>query len=135
MFSNHESLLDSVKKNFADTEEFSFFSPAESEAGSDPASKEEAPSSEAAAPPAARALVNPEDLETVKPGSSLKTVRSLRRPTNLPGHFFTSSSVIGAHDGAAASSEQKQRCLGCIDAVNNRTVHTITVRMCVNYSK
>ncbi|CAI5661808.1 EF-hand domain-containing family member B isoform X2 [Oreochromis niloticus] len=46
--------------------------------------------------PACRALIEPEDLEPVEPGSSLKTVRSLRQTRAAPDHFRTTSSLIGA---------------------------------------
>ncbi|XP_047455206.1 EF-hand domain-containing family member B [Mugil cephalus] len=46
--------------------------------------------------PPAGALIEPEDLEPMEPGSSLKTVRTLRRPKAAPDHFRTSSSLIGA---------------------------------------
>lgn len=76
--------------------------------GIDPGGKRGKPPSEKAEPTVVgKPLVKPEDLEIIKIGSPLKTVRTLRRPTNPPGHFFTSSSIIGMHDTAdAASSEQ-----------------------------
>lgn len=80
--------------------------------GIDPGSKRGKPPSETAeaAPPVGKPLVKPDDLEIIKIGSPLKTVRSLRRPTNPPGHFFTSSSIIGTHDDSdAASSEQVEK--------------------------
>uniref|UniRef100_A0A3B5ADA7 EF-hand domain family member B n=1 Tax=Stegastes partitus TaxID=144197 RepID=A0A3B5ADA7_9TELE len=62
-------------------------------------------SSEPAQPPPLQALIKPEDLEPVEPGSSLKTVRTLRRPKADPDHFMTSSSLIGAvSDGPVTSS-------------------------------
>ncbi|XP_075902961.1 EF-hand domain-containing family member B isoform X2 [Nelusetta ayraudi] len=73
--------------------------------GIDPGGKRGKPPSEPAeATPVGKPLVKPEDLEIIKIGSPLKTVRTLRRPTNPPGHFFTSSSVIGTHGTADAAS-------------------------------
>ncbi|XP_019962469.2 EF-hand domain-containing family member B isoform X2 [Paralichthys olivaceus] len=46
--------------------------------------------------PATQALIQPEDLEPVAPGSSQMTVRTLRRPRAAPDHFITSSSILGA---------------------------------------
>ncbi|XP_026173079.1 EF-hand domain-containing family member B isoform X2 [Mastacembelus armatus] len=55
--------------------------------------------------PSSKALIAPEDLEPLKPGSSLKTIRTLRRPRAVPDHFITSSSVIGAvSDGVLTSN-------------------------------
>ncbi|XP_068179079.1 EF-hand domain-containing family member B isoform X2 [Antennarius striatus] len=54
------------------------------------------PSSESGQVPASKALLKPGDLEPVEPGSSLKTLRTLRRPDVVPDHFRTSSSFIGA---------------------------------------
>uniref|UniRef100_A0A8C3G7P4 EF-hand domain-containing protein n=1 Tax=Cyclopterus lumpus TaxID=8103 RepID=A0A8C3G7P4_CYCLU len=42
------------------------------------------------------ALIRPEDLDPIKPGSSLKTPRTLRRPRVNPDHFMTSSALIGS---------------------------------------
>ncbi|TMS10505.1 EF-hand domain-containing family member B [Larimichthys crocea] len=61
-----------------------------------PADVERKPSSESAQLPASQALIKPDDLEPVEPGSSLKTIRTLRRPKAAPNHFVTSSSLIGA---------------------------------------
>ncbi|KAM8827153.1 EF-hand domain-containing family member B [Synchiropus picturatus] len=47
-------------------------------------------------PSASKALIQPEDLEPVAPGSSLKTVRTLRRLRSSPQHFTTSSSIFGS---------------------------------------
>ncbi|XP_037640748.1 EF-hand domain-containing family member B [Sebastes umbrosus] len=41
-------------------------------------------------------LIKPEDLEPGKPDSSLKTLRTLRRPRASPDHFMTSSNLIGS---------------------------------------
>ncbi|XP_030605225.1 EF-hand domain-containing family member B [Archocentrus centrarchus] len=46
--------------------------------------------------PPRRALIEREDLEPVEPGSSLKTLRTLRPPRAAPDHFRTTSSLIGA---------------------------------------
>ncbi|XP_035019939.2 EF-hand domain-containing family member B [Hippoglossus stenolepis] len=46
--------------------------------------------------PAAQALIDPEDMEPVAPGSSKTTVRTLRRLREAPDHFLTSASFIGA---------------------------------------
>ncbi|XP_041843357.1 EF-hand domain-containing family member B [Melanotaenia boesemani] len=49
-----------------------------------------------------QALVKPEDLEPVEPGSSLKTIRTMGRPVTVADHFVTSSSLIGAvSDGSS----------------------------------
>uniref|UniRef100_A0A3Q1GWY4 EF-hand domain family, member B n=1 Tax=Acanthochromis polyacanthus TaxID=80966 RepID=A0A3Q1GWY4_9TELE len=52
--------------------------------------------SESEQPSISQGLIKPEDLEPVEPGSSLKTIRTLRRPIADPNHFMTSSSLIGA---------------------------------------
>ncbi|KAM7382980.1 hypothetical protein PAMP_002670 [Pampus punctatissimus] len=57
---------------------------------------ESKPSSESVQLLPSKALIEPEDLEPVEPGSSLKTVRTLRQPRAVPDHFITSSSLIGA---------------------------------------
>lgn len=76
--------------------------------GIDPGTKWWNPPSETAeAARVGRPLVKPEDLEIIKIGSPLKTVRSLRRPTNPPGHFFTSSSIIGAHETSDATASEQ----------------------------
>ncbi|XP_049902222.1 EF-hand domain-containing family member B isoform X1 [Epinephelus moara] len=54
------------------------------------------PPSESEQLPASQALIKPEDLEPIKPGSSLKTLRTLRRPRAAPDHFMTSSTLIGS---------------------------------------
>ncbi|XP_033957943.1 EF-hand domain-containing family member B isoform X2 [Pseudochaenichthys georgianus] len=61
-----------------------------------PADMERKPLSESEQLPASRALVKPEDLEPFKPGCSLKTLRTLRRPKAAPDHFMTSSNLIGS---------------------------------------
>ncbi|XP_073340783.1 EF-hand domain-containing family member B [Pagrus major] len=71
----------------------------ERQTSSAPASTERRPLSESAdseVRPVSQALIKPEDLEPVEPGSSLKTLRTLRRPRAVPEHFMTSSSLIGA---------------------------------------
>ncbi|XP_070768717.1 EF-hand domain-containing family member B [Enoplosus armatus] len=68
----------------------------ERQISSAPANIERKPSSDSAQLPASQALIKPEDLEPVEPGSSLKTLRTLRRPKAVPDHFMTTSSLIGA---------------------------------------
>ncbi|CAG6013818.1 unnamed protein product [Menidia menidia] len=46
--------------------------------------------------PPSQALIRPEDLEPVAPGSSLKTLRTIRKPKEASYHFVTSSSLIGS---------------------------------------
>uniref|UniRef100_A0A667X6Z5 EF-hand domain family, member B n=1 Tax=Myripristis murdjan TaxID=586833 RepID=A0A667X6Z5_9TELE len=60
-------------------------------------------SSDSADAPDSRPLIQPEDLQPVKPGSSQKTVRTLSRPKTVPHHFSTSSSLIGAVAGDPTS--------------------------------
>lgn len=89
---------------------------------------ERKPSSEAAS----QALIKPEDLEPVEPGSSLKTVRTLRRPRAVPDHFMTSSSIIGLSDGSFTSSKSKIEICGDKCAVHKISIHMITqCYMCV----
>ncbi|KAI3361356.1 hypothetical protein L3Q82_013534 [Scortum barcoo] len=72
-----------------------------------PANIERESASKSALLPASKALIKPEDLEPVEPGSSLKTLRMLRRPRAAPDHFMTSSSLIGAvSDGPLTSSSR-----------------------------
>ncbi|KAM7421486.1 hypothetical protein PAMA_015566 [Pampus argenteus] len=68
---------------------------------------ESKPSSESAQLLASKALIEPEDLEPVEPGSSLKTVRTLRRPRGVPDHFITSSSRIGAVSAGPFTSSSR----------------------------
>ncbi|XP_042280325.1 EF-hand domain-containing family member B [Thunnus maccoyii] len=75
--------------------------------GTAPANTETKPSSESAQLLASRALIEPEDLEPVEPGSSLKTVRTLRQPRAAPDHFITSSSIIGAVGGGPFTSSSR----------------------------
>lgn len=82
-------------------------SPAERQTNSAPANIEKRPLSETAQLPGSQALIKPEDLEPVEPGSSLKTVRNLRRPRAVPDHFITSSSLIGTSDGPLTSGKSK----------------------------
>ncbi|KAM9782540.1 EF-hand domain-containing family member B [Neosynchiropus ocellatus] len=56
-------------------------------------------STERKTPSASEALIQPEDLEPVASGSSLKTVRTLRRLRAAPEHFTTSSSIFGSGNG------------------------------------
>ncbi|XP_029307763.1 LOW QUALITY PROTEIN: EF-hand domain-containing family member B [Cottoperca gobio] len=71
-----------------------------------PANIETEPLSESAQLPASQALIKPEDLEPIKPGSSLKTVRTLRRPREAPDHFMTSSTLIGSVRDQASSNSR-----------------------------
>ena len=87
-------------------------SPAERQTSSAPADTEREPSSESAPPPASQALVKPEDLEPVEPGSSLKTLRTLRQPRAVPDQFTATSSLIGAlSDEPIASSKSENKCV------------------------
>uniref|UniRef100_A0A3Q3E9P9 EF-hand domain family member B n=1 Tax=Labrus bergylta TaxID=56723 RepID=A0A3Q3E9P9_9LABR len=61
-----------------------------------PANIERKTSSESAQPSSSEVLVKPEDLEPVQPGTSLKTLKTLRRPRVVTEHFRTSSSLIGS---------------------------------------
>ncbi|KAM9309946.1 EF-hand domain-containing family member B [Pholidichthys leucotaenia] len=79
----------------------------ERQTSSAPVTVERKPLSESVQPPASRALINPEDLEPVQPGSSLKTVKILRRPRADPDHFMTSSSVIGAVSASPLKSSSR----------------------------
>ncbi|XP_020496091.1 EF-hand domain-containing family member B [Labrus bergylta] len=72
-----------------------------------PANIERKTSSESAQPSSSEVLVKPEDLEPVQPGTSLKTLKTLRRPRVVTEHFRTSSSLIGSSsDGRLASSSR-----------------------------
>ncbi|XP_035527590.1 EF-hand domain-containing family member B [Morone saxatilis] len=72
-----------------------------------PANTEGKSSSDSAQLPESPALIEPEDLEPVEPGSSKKTVRTLRRLRADPDHFVTSSSLIGAvSDGPLTSNSR-----------------------------
>ncbi|XP_039662504.1 EF-hand domain-containing family member B isoform X5 [Perca fluviatilis] len=79
---------------------------AERQTSTAPANIERKPSPESAQRPASEALIKPEDLEPVKPGSSLKTVRTLRRPRAAPDHFITSSTLIGSVSDPSTSSSR-----------------------------
>lgn len=73
-----------------------------------PANIDGEPLSKSAHLPGSKALIKPEDLEPVEPGSSLKTLRTLRRPTVVPDHFITSSSLIGSvKDGLHTSGKSE----------------------------
>ncbi|XP_034029523.1 EF-hand domain-containing family member B [Thalassophryne amazonica] len=63
----------------------------------------EKPASELTQPPLSEALIQPEDMEPVKPGSLLKTAKTLRRPQTVPDYFNTSS-VIAAVGKRPSSS-------------------------------
>ena len=52
--------------------------------------------SDSVEPTESEALLKPEELEPVEVGRPLKTPRTLSRPTTVPGHFVTSSSLIRA---------------------------------------
>ncbi|XP_037532634.1 EF-hand domain-containing family member B [Nematolebias whitei] len=54
-----------------------------------------------------QALVKPEDLEPVSPGSLRKTVRTIRKPRSTPDHFLTSASAIGASSGETATADRR----------------------------
>nr|XP_046254821.1 EF-hand domain-containing family member B [Scatophagus argus] len=82
----------------------------ERQTSSAPANTGRKPSSESAQLPASQALVKPEDLEPVEPGSSLKILRTLRRPRAVPDHFKTSSSLIG--DGSNVPFTSSSRAYG-----------------------
>ncbi|KAM6935605.1 EF-hand domain-containing family member B [Lycodopsis pacificus] len=69
-----------------------------------PDNTERKPQSEPAQLPASQALIKPEDLEPIKPGSSLKTPRTLRQPREAPDHFMTSSTLIGSVSDPPASN-------------------------------
>ncbi|XP_059195405.1 EF-hand domain-containing family member B isoform X2 [Centropristis striata] len=71
-----------------------------------PANMERKSSPVSAQLPASQTLVKPEDLEPIKPGSSLKTLRTLRRPRAAPDHFMTSSSLIGAVSDPSTSNSR-----------------------------
>ncbi|XP_010772350.1 EF-hand domain-containing family member B [Notothenia coriiceps] len=71
-----------------------------------PADMERKPLSESEQLPASRALVKPEDLEPFKPGCSLKTLRTLRRPKASPDHFMTSSNLIGSVSDPCTSNSR-----------------------------
>ncbi|XP_068616406.1 EF-hand domain-containing family member B [Brachionichthys hirsutus] len=95
-------------------------------------------SAESARLPASLASVKPGDLQPVEPGSSLKTLRTPRRPGLSPDRFRTSSSFIGsARDRPFASSkpETKMRVdesrAGAEDSlpVGGRTFGIPTVRL------
>uniref|UniRef100_A0A3Q3JB97 EF-hand domain-containing protein n=1 Tax=Monopterus albus TaxID=43700 RepID=A0A3Q3JB97_MONAL len=57
--------------------------------------------------PAYKALIKPEELEPLEPGSSLKTVRTLRRQKVAPDHFITSSSLIGSVGDSVLTSNTR----------------------------
>ncbi|KAF7643712.1 hypothetical protein LDENG_00234920 [Lucifuga dentata] len=78
----------------------------ESRTSSAPASIQRKPSPDPAEPPASKALIMPEDLEPIEPGSSLKTPKILRRPERIPGSFITSSSDIGAVSGDLSANSR-----------------------------
>ncbi|XP_045899984.1 EF-hand domain-containing family member B isoform X2 [Micropterus dolomieu] len=72
-----------------------------------PPNTEKKPSTASAQLPVFQALIKPEDLEPVEPGSSLKTLRTLRKPREVPDHFRTSYSLIGAvSDGSFTSNSR-----------------------------
>lgn len=81
-------------------------SPIDHQTGMAPPNTEKKPSTASAQLPVFQALIKPEDLEPVEPGSSLKTLRTLRKPREVPDHFRTSYSLIGAvNDGPFTSSK------------------------------
>lgn len=84
--------------------------PAECQTSTVPANIDRKRLSESAHVSASKALIQPEDLEPIEPGSSLKTLRTLRRPRIAPGHFNTISSLIGSvNDGLLTSSKSEDK--------------------------
>ncbi|XP_062279123.1 EF-hand domain-containing family member B [Scomber scombrus] len=81
-----------------------------------PDDTETKPSSESEQPISSKPLIEPEDLEPVEPGSSLKTLRILRQPRPVQDHFITSSSLIGAGNSgpfpSSKSEAEKLRAFG-----------------------
>ncbi|XP_028280759.1 EF-hand domain-containing family member B [Parambassis ranga] len=69
---------------------------------------EEKPVSDSAVFP--QALIKTEDLEPIEEGSSMKTVRTLRRPWAGPDHFKTSSSLIGAGCVGVVTTDSGPTC-------------------------
>ncbi|KAM9723738.1 EF-hand domain-containing family member B [Menidia menidia] len=85
----------------------SIFFPLDNLSDREPENEDGKPSSEPSQRPAPQALIRPEDLEPVAPGSSLKTLRTIRKPKEASDHFVTSSSLIGAvGKGPIASNGQ-----------------------------
>lgn len=89
------------------TEMFCFVSLSDRQISSAPASIGGKLPLEPAHPPASETLIRPEDLEPIEPGSSLQTIRTLRRLRTAQDHFTTSSSVIGAMGDGLASSKSE----------------------------
>lgn len=101
--------------------------PAEHQTSKAPADIKRKPSSESEQLPASQALIKPEDLIPVEPGSSLKTLRTLRRPKAAPDHFMTSSSLIGAvSDGPLTSSRLEIETCGAKYVAHYVSIHIIT---------
>lgn len=98
-------------------------SPAERQTSSAPANTERRRSSESADPeerPVSQALIKPEDLEPIEPGSSLKTLRTLRRPRAVQDQFMTSSSLIGPVSDNFTSSKSE---------IDKYSVHLISIHI------
>lgn len=88
-------------------------SPAEHQTSTAPANTETKPPSESAQLLPSKALIEPEDLEPVEPGSSLKTLRTLRQPRAVSDHFITSSSLIGAVSGGPFTLSKSEAGVCC----------------------
>lgn len=85
-------------------------SPTERQTSSAPANTERKPLSESPDSeerPVSQALIKPEDLEPIEQGSSLKTLRTLRRPRAVQDQFMTSSSLIGPVNDNFTSSKSE----------------------------
>ncbi|MED6286438.1 hypothetical protein CHARACLAT_005980 [Characodon lateralis] len=79
----------------------------ECQSSSAPVSADRKPSSELPEPPSSQALIRPEDLEPIEPGSSWKTVKTIRRPRAATEHFSTSASDIGSNSDVLLTSNAR----------------------------
>ncbi|KAK5599174.1 hypothetical protein CRENBAI_024914 [Crenichthys baileyi] len=79
----------------------------ERQSSSAPVNSDRKPLSESAEPPSSQALIRPEDLEPIEPGSSQKTVKTIRRPRAASDHFSTSASVIGSNSDVLLTSNAR----------------------------
>ncbi|XP_047217778.1 EF-hand domain-containing family member B [Girardinichthys multiradiatus] len=79
----------------------------ECQSSSAPVSADRKPSSELPEPPSSQALIRPEDLEPIEPGSSWKTVKTIRRPRAASEHFSTSASDIGSNSDVLLTSNAR----------------------------
>ncbi|MEQ2264783.1 hypothetical protein XENORESO_019441, partial [Xenotaenia resolanae] len=79
----------------------------ECQSSSAPVSADRKPSSELPEPPSSQALIRPEDLEPIEPGSSWKTVKTIRRPRATSENFSTSASVIGSNSDVLLTSNAR----------------------------